>query len=58
MLQYLIKKDNYLLLLYNQLLDSGTSIGVNISESPAAASRADFRNKLKMSLKEAYDAKF
>lgn len=56
--KYLIKKDKYLLSLYNQLLDSGTSIGANISESQAAASKADFRNKLRISLKEAYETEF
>ncbi|NWG28915.1 MAG: four helix bundle protein [Ignavibacteriaceae bacterium] len=56
--KYLVKKDKYLLSLYNQLLDSGTSIGANISESQAEASKADFRNKLRISLKEAYETEF
>jgi four helix bundle protein len=56
--KYLIKKDKYLISLYNQLLDSGTSIGANISESQAASSKADFRNKLRISLKEAYETEF
>lgn len=56
--KYLIKKDKYLISLYNQLLDSGTSIGANIAESQAAASKADFRNKLRISLKEAYETEF
>jgi four helix bundle protein len=56
--KYLVKKDRYLISLYNQLLDSGTSIGANISESQAAASKADFRNKLRISLKEAYETEF
>jgi four helix bundle protein len=56
--KYLVKKDKCLLSLYNQLLDSGTSIGANISESQAAASKADFRNKLRISLKEAYETEF
>src|SRR3989304_8365639 len=56
--KYLIKKDKYLISLYNQLLDAGTSIGANISESQAAASKADFRNKLRISLKEAYETEF
>ena len=56
--KYLVKKDKYLLSLYNQLLDSGTSIGANVSESQAAASKADFRNKLRISLKEAYETEF
>jgi four helix bundle protein len=53
--KYLIKKDKYLISLNNQLLDSGTSIGAYISESQAAASKTDFRNKLRISLKEAYE---
>ena len=56
--KYLIKKDKDLRSLYNQLLDSGTSIGANIAESQAAASKTDFRNKLRISLKEAYETEF
>jgi len=56
--KYLIKKDKSLISLYNQLLRSGTSIGANISESQAAASRTDFRNKLRISLKEAYETEY
>ena len=56
--KYLIKNDKYLRSLYNQLLDSGTSVGANIAESQAAASKTDFRNKLRISLKEAYETEF
>jgi four helix bundle protein len=56
--KYLIKKDKSLISLYNQLLRSGTSIGANISESQAAASKTDFRNKLRISLKEAYEREY
>jgi four helix bundle protein len=56
--KYLIKKDKSLISLNNQLLRSGTSIGANIAESQAASSRADFRNKLRISLKEAYETEF
>ena len=56
--KYLVKKDRNLNSLYNQLLKSGTSIGANISESQAAASKADFRNKLRISLKEAYETEY
>jgi four helix bundle protein len=48
--KYLIKKDKFLSPLYNQLLKSGTSIGANIAESQAAASKTDFRNKLRISI--------
>ena len=56
--KYLIKTDKSFISLYNQLLKSGTSIGANIAESQAAASKADFRNKLRISLKEAYETEF
>ena len=56
--KYLIKRDKFLSSLYNQLLKSGTSIGANIAESQAAASKTDFRNKLRISLKEAYETEF
>jgi len=39
--------------IYNQILRSGTSIMANIGESQFAQSRADFINKLHISLKEA-----
>ena len=54
----MIKKDKNLISLYNQLLKSGTSIGANIAESQAAASKVDFRNKLRISLKEAYETEY
>ena len=56
--KYLVKNDKQFISLYNQLLRSGTSIGANIAESQAAASKADFRNKLRISLKEAYETEF
>lgn len=40
------------------MLDSGTLIGANIAESQVAASKTDFRNKLRISLKEAYETEF
>ena len=36
-----------------QILRSGTSIGANIHESEFAASKADFKNKLRIAAKEA-----
>lgn len=56
--KYLIKKEKELVSLYNQILRSGTSIAANVSESQAAASKSDFRNKLRISLKEAYETEF
>ena len=42
----------------NQILRSATSIGANIAESEYAASKADFANKLQISLKEANETKY
>ncbi len=56
--KYLIKKNKDLKSLYNQLLDAGTSIGANVAESQAAASKADFKNKLRISLKESYESEY
>ena len=47
---------NYVLA--NQLLRSGTSVGANIHEANYAASRADFINKLQISLKECYESEY
>ena len=41
-----------------QVYRSGTSIGANIAESINAQSRADFVNKLSISLKEATETKY
>lgn len=49
------KKSNALV---SQLLRSGTSIGANIYEANYAASRADFINKLQISLKECYESDY
>ena len=55
--QYLIKeKKEYIL--SKQILRSGTSIGALISESQYAQSRADFINKLMISLKEANETQY
>ena len=44
--------------LSKQLLKSGTSIGANISEAEQAQSRADFRSKLGIALKEAVETDY
>ena len=41
-----------------QLLRSGTSIGANIREAEHAQSRADFINKMNISLKEANESEY
>ena len=53
--QYLIKeKSEYVL--SKQLLRSGTSIGANVTEAHNAISRAEFRQKMNISLKEAKES--
>jgi len=42
----------------SQLLRSGTSIGANIHEANYASSKADFINKLQISLKERYETDY
>ena len=49
--QYLCKEKNEYTI-SEQLKRSGTSIGANLAESLYAASRADFSNKIQISLKE------
>lgn len=44
--------------LSKQLLRSGTSIGANIREAEHAQSKADFINKLSISLKEANETEY
>ncbi|HLO47094.1 MAG TPA: four helix bundle protein [Kamptonema sp.] len=41
-----------------QLLRSGTSIGANVEEAQAAQSKADFINKMTISLKEARETNY
>jgi len=41
-----------------QVLRSGTSIGANIHESEYAASRKDFKNKLRIAAKEAGETEY
>ncbi len=42
----------------NQLIRSGTSIGANYMEANQAASKKDFRNKIRISQKEANETKY
>ena len=41
-----------------QLLRSGTSIGANVKEGIKAISRADFKNKMSIALKEANECEY
>jgi len=45
-------------ILSKQLLRSATSIGANLHEAKYAQSRADFINKLQISLKECHETEF
>lgn len=53
-----IKNTEKDIVLLNQLLRSGTSIGANIHEGNYAASRADFINKFQIALKECYETDY
>lgn len=44
--------------LANQLIRSGTSIGANLEESKGGQSRADFRSKVSIALKEARETHY
>lgn len=55
--QFLIQKKQEKIMSV-QIYRSGTSIGANVYESINAASKADFVNKLVISLKEADETKF
>ena len=55
--QYL-QKDKKEYILSKQLIRSGTSIGVLVAEGKYAQSKADFINKLSISLKEANETKY
>ncbi len=41
-----------------QLAKSSTSVGANYEEAQAGASKADFKNKVKISLKEARESNY
>ncbi len=51
-------KEHHEFILADQILRSGTSIGANISEAIDAFSRADFRYKLTIALKECSETKY
>ena len=57
MYQYLTSQKNELVI-SNQVLRSGTSIGANIAESRNAQSTADFIHKLSIALKESDETMF
>lgn len=45
-------------MLVNQITRSTTSIGANLCEANYASSKADFINKLQISLKECYETEY
>ena len=45
-------------ILSKQLLRAGTSIGANVTEAQRAQSKADFRSKMAIALKEAYETDY
>ena len=53
-----LKQEKKEFVMSKQLYRSGTSIGANIAESIYAQSKADYVNKLKISLKEASESKY
>ena len=54
----LTKVPHFPLGIARQILDSGTSIGANVEEAGAPASRRDLRYKFVLALKEARETKF
>lgn len=52
-----IKQDIITKPLLNQIIRSGTSIGANYMEANQASSKKDFRNKIRISQKEANETK-
>lgn len=53
-----LRKEKEEFIISKQIYRSGTSVGANIAESINAQSRADFVNKLSISLKEATETKY
>lgn len=52
------KKESASLVISNQLLRSGTSVGANVKESQSAQSKKDFIHKLEIALKEARETEY
>ena len=52
-----IKQDIITKPLLNQIIRSGTSIGANYMEANQASSKKDFKNKIRISQKEANETK-
>jgi len=52
-----VKQDIIMRSMINQLLRSATSVGANYMEANQVSSKKDFRNKIKISQKEANETK-
>ena len=55
--KYLCEKDHDYII-GKQLMRSGTSVGANVKEAIRGISRAEFRSKMSISLKEASESEF
>ena len=53
-----LQKEKHEFTLSQQLLRSGTSIGANVAEGEKGQSKADFRAKMNIALKEANETKY
>jgi|SRR5680860_1384014 len=53
-----IKRDEFNRSLINQIIRSATSIGANYMEANQASSKKDFKNKIRISQKEANETKY
>lgn len=53
-----IKNTTEIMVLKNQLVKSASSAGANYEEAQAASSRADFKNKVSISLREMRESNY
>jgi four helix bundle protein len=53
-----VRRDEIGQVIGRQLLRAGTSIGANVEEAQAAQSKADFRHKMSLALKEARETHY
>jgi four helix bundle protein len=56
--RFLLKEDRSIEPVLKQILKSGTSVGVNITEAQNSPSTKDFINKLNIALKEAMETEY
>ena len=56
--KFLSEQDGVTIVLYKQLIRSGTSIGANVREAQSAQSDRDFLHKLEIALKEARETEY